>query len=194
MTSGEFLWVVEFPLFEKDEEAGRWAAVHHPITSPVPEDIALMDTDPGTVRSRAYDCVLNGNEVGGGSIRIHDPAVQEKVFSCLSFTREDARARFGFLLDALASGTPGPRRHSPRPGQVGPCFSAETVLSAYGMFMAFPKTQESPVPHVGGPFSGVSPNSLMNSGSALLQQEKKIRKHPRALPYRGSPRAYKGGR
>jgi aspartyl-tRNA synthetase len=104
----EFLWVVHFPLFEWDEEERRWSAMHHPFTSPVMEHLELMDTDsgPGKVLSRAYDVVLNGNEVGGGSIRIHDPEVQSKVFSCLGISPERARERFGFFLDALAYGTP----------------------------------------------------------------------------------------
>ncbi len=135
----EFLWVVQFPLFERDEEAGRWQAVHHPFTSPMNEDIPLMDSDPGRVRSRAYDCVLNGNEVGGGSIRIHDPSIQEKVFSNLAFTREEARARFGFLLDALASGTP------PHGGiALGLDRMAMLLCGASSIrdVMAFPKTQK----------------------------------------------------
>ncbi|MCL2767669.1 MAG: aspartate--tRNA ligase [Synergistaceae bacterium] len=102
----ELLWVTDFPLFEWDEEGKRWSAVHHPFTSPNLDDLDKLDKDPGNVRSRAYDCVLNGVEIGGGSIRIHDPKVQEKAFSALAFTSETARERFGFLLDALASGTP----------------------------------------------------------------------------------------
>ena len=104
--SWEFLWVTDFPLFEWDEDEKRWSAVHHPFTSPNLDDLEKLEQDPGSVRSRAYDCILNGTEVGGGSIRIHDPRVQEKAFSALSFTAEAARERFGFLLDALASGTP----------------------------------------------------------------------------------------
>ncbi len=101
-----FLWVRDFPLLEWDEEDGRWSAMHHPFTAPHPEDIHLLETDPGKVRSRAYDLVLNGSEIGGGSIRIHDPLVQERVFGVLSFTQEQARERFGFLLEALSYGTP----------------------------------------------------------------------------------------
>ena len=104
--SWEFLWVTDFPLFEWNEDEKRWSAVHHPFTSPNLDDLDKLDKDPGNVRSRAYDCVLNGNEIGGGSIRIHDPKVQEKAFAALSFAPEIARERFGFLLDALASGTP----------------------------------------------------------------------------------------
>jgi len=136
----EFLWVVDFPLFERDEEAGRWSAVHHPFTSPCSEDIPLMDSNPGEVRSRAYDCVLNGNELGGGSIRIHDPLLQEKVFSCLSFTKEAARERFGFLLDALSSGTP------PHGGIALGMDRLAMLLSGAASIrdvMAFPKTQKA---------------------------------------------------
>jgi len=102
----EFLWVVNFPLFEWDEEEKRWSAVHHPFTSPVLDQLPLMDTAPGEVLARAYDIVLNGNEVGGGSIRIHDPEVQKRAFSCLGIKPEAARERFGFFLDALSYGTP----------------------------------------------------------------------------------------
>ena len=136
----EFLWVTEFPLLERDEEAGRWTAVHHPFTAPLGEDMDLLESDPGAVRSRAYDCVLNGSEVGGGSIRIHDPAVQEKVFSRMAFSKEDARARFGFLLDALASGTP------PHGGiALGLDRLAMLLCGAASIreVMAFPKTQRA---------------------------------------------------
>lgn len=101
-----FLWVRDFPLLEWDDEEGRWCAMHHPFTAPHPDDILLLEADPGKVRSRAYDLVLNGSEIGGGSIRIHDPLVQERVFGVLSFTQEQARERFGFLLEALSYGTP----------------------------------------------------------------------------------------
>jgi len=101
-----FLWVTDFPLLEWDEEESRWSAVHHPFTSPNLEDLDLLEKDPGRVRSRAYDLVLNGTEIGGGSIRIHDPSVQQRVFEVMDFTHERARERFGFLIDALASGTP----------------------------------------------------------------------------------------
>ena len=101
-----FLWVTEFPMFEWDDEEERWVAVHHPFTAPMAEDLEKLRSDPGSVRSRAYDLVLNGTEVGGGSIRIHDPRVQEKVFEALGFTAQSARERFGFLLDALSFGTP----------------------------------------------------------------------------------------
>ena len=100
------LWVVDFPLLEMDEESGRWHAMHHPFTSPKPEDMELLATDPGKVRANAYDMVLNGNEIGGGSIRIHDKATQQLMFKYLGFTEEEARNQFGFLMDAFQFGAP----------------------------------------------------------------------------------------
>ncbi len=100
------LWVIDFPLLEKDEESGRWHAMHHPFTSPKPEDMKLLETDPGKVRANAYDMVLNGNEIGGGSIRIHDKATQQLMFKYLGFTDEEARNQFGFLMDAFQYGAP----------------------------------------------------------------------------------------
>ena len=100
------LWVIDFPLLEKDEESGRWHAMHHPFTSPLPGDIGKMQSDPGAVRANAYDLVINGVEVGGGSIRIHDRSLQERMFALLGFTPEQARAQFGFLMNAFEYGAP----------------------------------------------------------------------------------------
>lgn len=100
------LWVVDFPLLEWDEESGRYHAMHHPFTSPKPEDMHLLETEPGKVRANAYDMVLNGNEIGGGSIRIHDKATQARMFKLLGFTDEQAKAQFGFLMDAFQYGAP----------------------------------------------------------------------------------------
>jgi len=104
--SFDFLWVTQFPLFEYDEEEGRYAAKHHPFTSPMLEDLDKMESDPANCRARAYDMVINGCEVGGGSIRITDPEVQERMFQALGFTPERARAQFGFLIDAFKYGAP----------------------------------------------------------------------------------------
>jgi aspartyl-tRNA synthetase len=100
------LWVLDFPLLEWDEESGRYHAMHHPFTSPKPEDIALLDTAPGEVRANAYDLVINGTEIGGGSIRIHDRALQSLMFKHLGFTPEEAQKQFGFLMDAFEYGAP----------------------------------------------------------------------------------------
>ena len=106
--SNEFapLWVVDFPLLEWDEETERFHAMHHPFTSPKPEDMPLLDTDPGKVRANAYDLVLNGNEIGGGSIRIYDRTTQEIMFKHLGFTPEEAKEQFGFLMNAFEYGAP----------------------------------------------------------------------------------------
>ena len=102
----DFCWVTHFPLLEYDPEEKRYMAMHHPFTSPVHQDLALLETDPGAVRARAYDLVLNGNEVGGGSIRIHQRQVQEKVFEALKISPDEAQQKFGFLLEALEYGAP----------------------------------------------------------------------------------------
>ena len=102
----KLLWVTDFPLFEYSEEDGRYYAKHHPFTMPNPEDLDKLDTDRGNVRAIAYDIVMNGTEIGGGSIRIHDPEIQQRMFAALGFTPEEAQAKFGFLLDAFKYGVP----------------------------------------------------------------------------------------
>ena len=102
----EFVWVTEFPLFERSKETGEVTAAHHPFTSPRPEDLPLLDSEPLRVRARAYDLVLNGTELGSGSIRIHDPEMQQRVFNGLGISREDAERKFGFLLNAFRYGAP----------------------------------------------------------------------------------------
>jgi aspartyl-tRNA synthetase len=130
------LWVVDFPLLEWDEETARWYAMHHPFTSPKPEDIAYLDTDPGKVRANAYDLVINGVEIGGGSIRIHNRELQKKMFTVLGFTDEDAQAQFGFLMNAFEYGAPP---HG------GIAFGFDRMCSLFGGsdsirdFIAFPK-------------------------------------------------------
>jgi len=104
--AASFLWVTDFPLFEKDAATGALGAVHHPFTSPVPEDVSLLESRPEAARAQAYDCVFNGNELGGGSIRISDPRLQAKIFALLGIDEETANARFGFLLEGLRAGAP----------------------------------------------------------------------------------------
>jgi aspartyl-tRNA synthetase len=100
------LWVVDFPMFEYHEDDRRWYAMHHPFTSPIDEDLDKLESDPGSVRAKAYDLVFNGSELGGGSIRIHRADIQSKVFKALGLSEEEAREKFGFFLDALSYGTP----------------------------------------------------------------------------------------
>jgi aspartyl-tRNA synthetase len=102
----KFVWVVDFPLMEWNKDENRWDSLHHPFTAPVPEDVHLLDVDPSKVRSQAYDIVLNGNEMGGGSIRIHQPDLQARIFQLLGITAEKAEERFGFFLKALQYGAP----------------------------------------------------------------------------------------
>jgi aspartyl-tRNA synthetase len=135
-----FSWVIEFPMFARDAETGGWAAMHHPFTAPRPQDIGLLESDPGRCRAQAYDLVVNGLEAGGGTIRIHDPKVQQQVFTLLGITPEQARERFGFLLDALAFGAPP---HG------GIALGLDRWVMLFGGLdnirdcMAFPKTQKA---------------------------------------------------
>jgi aspartyl-tRNA synthetase len=130
------LWVIDFPLLEWNEEINRWHAMHHPFTSPKPDDMHLLDSDPGKVRANAYDMVINGTEVGGGSIRIHDRATQQLMFSKLGFSDEEAKKQFGFLMDAFEFGAPP---HG------GIAFGFDRLCSLFGGsdsirdFIAFPK-------------------------------------------------------
>jgi len=134
----QVLWVVDFPLLEQDEESGRWHAMHHPFTAPKPEDAQKLfdQKDLGSVRANAYDLVINGTEIGGGSIRIHERAMQEAMFRVLGFSDEDARYKFGFLMDAFEFGAPP---HG------GAAFGFDRWVSLFGgrsdirEFIAFPK-------------------------------------------------------
>ena len=101
-----YLWVVDFPMFDWSEEEQRWVACHHPFTQPKEEDIPLLDTDQGRVRSNAYDIILNGYELGGGSLRIYDNKLQTKIFELLGLSDEDIQTKFGFFVDAFQYGTP----------------------------------------------------------------------------------------
>ncbi|GAI05880.1 unnamed protein product, partial [marine sediment metagenome] len=102
----EFVWIEEFPLFEWNEDENRYDSLHHPFTAPVPEDLDKLDSDPANIRSQAYDVVVNGSEIGGGSIRIHNPKIQQKVFGLLKISKKQAQQRFGFFLKALEYGAP----------------------------------------------------------------------------------------
>lgn len=154
------LWVVDFPLLEWDEETGRYHAMHHPFTSPKMEDIPLLDTDPGKVHANAYDMVINGTEVGGGSIRIHDRETQQKMFTKLGFTDDEAKKQFGFLMEAFEYGAPP---HG------GIAFGFDRLCSIFGGvdsirdFIAFPKNNAGRDVMIDSP-STISPQQLDELG------------------------------
>ncbi|HEX2450773.1 MAG TPA: aspartate--tRNA ligase [Gemmatimonadales bacterium] len=151
-----FVWVLDFPLFERDPDTGEWVFVHHPFTAPHPDDVAFLESDPGRCRALHYDAVYNGNELGSGSIRITDPALQRKIFSLLGLTPDQIRERFGFLLDGLSAGAP------PHGGfAVG--FDRTTMLLAGAASLrdviAFPKTTAARALFEGAPVP-IAPGDL----------------------------------
>jgi aspartyl-tRNA synthetase len=160
------LWVVDFPLLEFNDETNRWHAMHHPFTSPKPEDISFLESDPGKVRANAYDMVINGVEVGGGSIRIHNKDLQAKMFEVLGFTKEDAQYQFGFLMNAFEFGAPP---HG------GIAFGFDRLCSLFGGsdsirdFIAFPKNNSGRDMMIDSP-STINPEQLKELG---IQLEKK---------------------
>jgi len=150
------LWVIDFPMFEYDEKSKRWAALHHPFTSPKEEHIDLLETDPGNCLSRAYDMILNGTEVGGGSMRIFRSEVQEKVFRQLGIDDQEAQDKFGFLLDALKYGCPP---HGGIAFGLDRLVMLMTGATSIRDVMAFPKTQSASCPLTNAP-SSVSDEQL----------------------------------
>ena len=162
------LWVVDFPLLEWGEEASRWFAMHHPFTSPLVEDIALLDTDPGKIRANAYDMVINGVEVGGGSIRIFNKDLQKKMFSILGFSDEEAQAQFGFLMTAFEYGAPP---HG------GIAFGFDRLCSLFGGsesirdFIAFPKNNSGRDVMIDAP-SVIDAHQLKELGIGVNTSEK----------------------
>ena len=151
-----FLWVVDFPMFEWVEEEGRHEFMHHPFTSPLESDASQLETNPGAVRARAYDLVLNGSEIAGGSIRIHDQQLQRLIFRLLKISDEEARLRFGFFIDALEYGTP------PHGGIALGLDRIIAILAGEASIrdvMAFPKTAQAVDLMAGAP-STVNPKQL----------------------------------
>ena len=163
----KFLWVTDFPLLEWDEDSGRFHAMHHPFTSPRAEDMDKLGDDPGSVRAQAYDIVLNGSEIGGGSIRIHRPDVQQQMFDALGIDEEEAEARFGFLLDAFRFGAPP---HG------GIAFGLDRIVmlltgaSSLRDVIVFPKTQSAQEPMVQSP-DVVDEHQLTELHIQLLDEE-----------------------
>ena len=172
----EFLWITDFPMFDWSEEEGRWAAVHHPFTRPAPEWEQTFEQDPGAARALAYDLVVNGNEVSGGSLRMHEPELQARVFDVLRLSAEEQRAKFGFLLDALAMGAP------PHGGIAAGIDRTLMVVADEPNLrdvIAFPKNQAGLDPMSGAP-SEVPREQLDELGIRIVEQPAKQPSQPRS--------------
>ena len=159
------MWVTEFPLFEYSEEEKRFVAKHHPFTSPMDEDLELLDTCPEKVRAKAYDVILNGCELGGGSIRIYDSELQEKMFKALGFTHEQAWSRFGFLLEAFKYGVPP---HGGMAYGLDRLIMLLTGSESIRDVMAFPKVQNASELMSNAP-DVVDPKQLIELGISIVK-------------------------
>jgi aspartyl-tRNA synthetase len=162
----EFVWITDFPMFDWSEEESRWDAVHHPFSRPAPEWEETFDRDPGSARMLAYDLVANGNEIGGGSLRMHEPELQARVFDVIQLSPEEQRTKFGFLLDALAMGAPP---------LGGIAFGIDRMLMVVAQepnlrdVIAFPKNQAGLDPMSGAP-SEVSQEQLDELGIMVVEE------------------------
>ena len=160
-----FTWVIDFPLVEWNADEKRWDAVHHPFTAPRDEDLPLLESDPGKARAKAYDLVLNGQEAAGGSIRIHQQSVQERLFGLIGISKEEARARFGFLLEALEFGAPP---------MGGIAFGLDRLAASLAgqesirEVIAFPKTQKGTCPLTDAP-APVDARQLRDLGIRVVE-------------------------
>ena len=163
------VWITDFPMFDPDEDTGGWKANHHPFTAPTPESVAALSSDPGSAVAQAYDFVVNGTELGSGSIRIHQPEVQQQVFDLLDISQEEQRARFGFLLDALGMGAPPHGGIAPGIDRTVMLLAAEPNLRDT---VAFPKNQAGIDPMTGAP-SEVPQEQLVELGIRVMPQKDK---------------------
>ena len=177
----DFLWVTDFPLLEWDADQQRYLAMHHPFTAPRPEDLDALDDDPGAARARAYDLVLNGNEIGGGSIRIHNRSVQQKVFRALGIDADEAQQRFGFLLDAFRYGAPP---HGGIALGLDRLVMLITGAASLREVIAFPKTQSAKEPMVDSP-DAVDPEQLEDLHIQLDVPEDKLADQTRPVAEQG---------